>query len=1492
MGAGASVDEREDGGGVMQLLGLKPKELAARALAEGKDPVVADIIRKHKLTAAKAVDLDEEDVDKYGLAQRDRLKFEAALEQIKFALDTGRSRQRLAELATRFGGVRQLFAQLELTRKRSMSLAKFSDALLRLKLHGEFPPAEQEMLFRALHADTTTEMFFSQIVAVEELVAWLEACPRKGDAGYVPADYVDPPELQEVTAEAPRVDAARISRVSKPVGEGSFGSTVVSVAHWKQSWKKKKQKVALKRAIDPKEKVVELEASLQDLDEVVALEPRNNVAVVKRNAVAKALEKAKALVREALQQAPGTDIVPAELFALQASPNPFMQKFFGVTSVGGELNVIMEAALCPLMVAMRKGLGKDPLAIVRAARDIALGLEFLHQKEMPHLALHPNNVLLNQEGLEFLHKKKGRRDTSDDVAMVLKHAREVGSALHFQLTDHGGGIARAASRAKASRYAAPELLCGYAGVEWESFDIALEKKCDAWSYGSVLLEMLTGKAPWSSLEDEELADKAKRGMPPPLPDELDGDGHAELLSKAREFLVVNPSARPHFDEKLGADLDLLLLKAAVKAEPAKADFTSTVNESIQKIKMKKLIEHEMQKDKDAYTRAWEACERGVTPYVVANLKADCADLQEYFKPPTKEDVRQPVPVKTAKELVAVASAANATFHATLRPLVEEAGGTYKEGPIKLEKRVRAKAHEDYHDDVARVVDVVRATAEFKGEKALVLLGKAAAGLFVLGLEGKIERLSGNPEHADEVDELKEKLISQRQAYKQSFQEEVQARSGGRLVIIRVKDRINNPTKDSGYRDVMMNVEIDNHVGELQLSLAPLLDVKSSGHAIYSLTRAQGGYDTILDVLGLSDPPDIALHPACKEGNADVVRTWLNRGADFNCCCELEGYENKWPLFLACENGHAEVAQLLLNHEAEIERAREDGWTPLLVACEKGHVDAARVLLEMGAEVDRAEKDGFTPLYFACYHGHVDAVRLLLDNGAKVDRATNWGTPLSIARDKGHSSIVELIEDHMYPLHAAAKNGDVDALERLLAALPTESAGDESSDDGREDCRLKIDDSFSTLSDGEGTDATGTTSLLNAQGPRPSKAKGAGPRSEIDALRDGATPLWIACEKGQVDAARLLLDNGAGVDRADETGMTPLYIACWYGHVDVARLLLERDAEVDRAKNDGFTPLLLVCQEGHVDAALLLLGKGAEVDQAIEDGWTPLLIACFHGHVDVARLLLDKGAEVDRAMEDGRTPLFAACQAGQIDTARLLLEKGAAIDRANKNGETPLIIACEKGHVDTARLLLDRGAKFDRSHMDVACKGGHVDVAKLLMERGVRIDHVDPDGSTALHRACHTGDVTTAETFLKLGAADTINQKDKQGRTPLFVACERGTNDAARMLLREGAKVDEANNLGWTPLHIACKYGRVASARLLLDNGAEVDRGDQQTFTPLYNACVEGHVSAAKLLLERGADRSRVLGTEKREGADFPPAIDVLLADDAAPSGAMMVMAPS
>ena len=47
-----------------------------------------------------------------------------------------------------------------------------------------------------------------------------------------------------------------------------------------------------------------------------------------------------------------------------------------------------------------------------------------------------------------------------------------------------------------------------------------------------------------------------------------------------------------------------------------------------------------------------------------------------------------------------------------------------------------------------------------------------------------------------------------------------------------------------------------------------------------------------------------------------------------------------------------------------------------------------------------------------------------------------------------------------------------------------------------------------------------------------------------------------CENGDVDAARLLLDNGAEVDRANENGTTPLSIAKSQGHSSIVALLEE------------------------------------------------------------------------------------------------------------------------------------------------------------------------------------------------------------------------------------------------------------------------------------------------------------------------------------------------
>ena len=202
----------------------------------------------------------------------------------------------------------------------------------------------------------------------------------------------------------------------------------------------------------------------------------------------------------------------------------------------------------------------------------------------------------------------------------------------------------------------------------------------------------------------------------------------------------------------------------------------------------------------------------------------------------------------------------------------------------------------------------------------------------------------------------------------------------------------------------------------------------------------------------------------------------------------------------------------------------------------------------------------------------------------------------------------------------------------------------------------------------------------------------------------AALLYDACEKGKVDAARLLLDKGAKVNRADEYGRTPLYIACQQGHVDAARLLLERGAAF---KDDGsafcegdtvearyqgqkYYPgkISRDCGEGKYDIAYDDGDKEEGVDARLirKQTLSPLYAACEKGHVDAARLLLDKGAEVNPADEDGATPLFIACQEGHVDAARLLLDNGAEVDRATNDGRTPLSIAKQQGHSAVVALL--------------------------------------------------------------------------------------------------------------------------------------------------------------------------------------------------------------
>lgn len=181
----------------------------------------------------------------------------------------------------------------------------------------------------------------------------------------------------------------------------------------------------------------------------------------------------------------------------------------------------------------------------------------------------------------------------------------------------------------------------------------------------------------------------------------------------------------------------------------------------------------------------------------------------------------------------------------------------------------------------------------------------------------------------------------------------------------------------------------------------------------------------------------------------------------------------------------------------------------------------------------------------------------------------------------------------------------------------------------------------------------------------------------------------AVRNGEVDAAKAQLEDNSAliwVKEAD-TGKTLLHLAIDIAHEGLIRLLLQNGADAETANNDGWRPLataawdapsLLLCAE-------ILLEHGANVDSINEqNGQSALHICALQGYFDMAKKLLDHGAQVDLADVDGKTPLYEAVSQRQVDVARLLLRHGAA--KSVRSMENVGLESLASGDADMMRLL--------------------------------------------------------------------------------------------------------------------------------------------------------------------------------------------------------------
>ncbi|KAJ3592239.1 hypothetical protein NHX12_007367 [Muraenolepis orangiensis] len=195
----------------------------------------------------------------------------------------------------------------------------------------------------------------------------------------------------------------------------------------------------------------------------------------------------------------------------------------------------------------------------------------------------------------------------------------------------------------------------------------------------------------------------------------------------------------------------------------------------------------------------------------------------------------------------------------------------------------------------------------------------------------------------------------------------------------------------------------NHVGQKSNALQQaLVGAASMGHT-----------QVVQDLLGLTNEHTVqmdqhdtlwgetALTAAAGRGKLEVCDFLLVEGA----AVEQGNRRGVTPLFCS-------VAELLLQHGADVNISDKQDRTLLMVAACEGHLSTADFLLTKGASLTAVDKEGLTPLSWACLKGHDPVVRFLVERGALVDHTDKNGrTPLDLAAFYGDADIVQYLVEN-------------------------------------------------------------------------------------------------------------------------------------------------------------------------------------------------------------------------------------------------------------------------------------------------------------------------------------------------------------------------------------------------------------------------------------------------------------------------------------------------
>ncbi|KAK6983560.1 ankyrin repeat and KH domain-containing protein 1 [Biomphalaria glabrata] len=532
------------------------------------------------------------------------------------------------------------------------------------------------------------------------------------------------------------------------------------------------------------------------------------------------------------------------------------------------------------------------------------------------------------------------------------------------------------------------------------------------------------------------------------------------------------------------------------------------------------------------------------------------------------------------------------------------------------------------------------------------------------------------------------------------------------------------------------------------------------------------------------------------------------------------------VFEACNKGHAEFLQFLLEDGSRLELRDKHGNTPLLICSAKGFLRIVGRLLRLGADVNAKNNNGDTALMVATSRRVIQC--LLQDSRLHLDERNSTGnTALMSAIETYHLKKVKLLISAGANPNQTAEKHSQSGLISLDGALVNNS----------NECAFDV-----------------------------AKRKGFSKLLELlyRAKLENVHPLELAVVENDFETFKEMLWYNL-CDRVETQNTRPdilCYVLNKINHLTIYNIkLIEKlcrlGVNVNKCQCCPMSPLQFVLNIGFYELAEILCIHGAKVTHE------ELVYALYWDHIQMIPILINHGAPVNFYDQRGRwiydgSALDIALEKSLTSTASLLLYHGAALDPfwavfkalRSKNSMTAdflmkecvevnkpetLIRAVELGNIELIQLLLDAGADIDGVHDNKTplMSTIHIKVINFLLSKGANVN-----------LRTNTTPLINAISWDYLAANQRLNPKEMEEQLLLSI----------ETFLKYGANLEDTDVNGFTPLTASVKKGLgVAVLKYLLEKGADVNRRNKNGLTALHIAVMTEQFDCAEALLKYSAD---------------------------------------